>query len=139
MVKRCKERFTSPKEVLLFLYNLKAGTRAFDGFATSSEHRIQGKDVDGNLSFFVKVGEFLNAERVLVFHPRLENRPSAVIPDVPIAVPPVNKPHKYTGNGTALDRQVRHIDFQNIRRLVLRRLGIVGKLRVQDYEVLLLM
>ena len=134
-----EERVITPAKVIVLGSGLQTCLRTLDGIATPGQHSVQGKNIDGNLTLLIEVGELLDAQRVLVLHPALEDCAAAVVPGIAVTVTYITEPEEYSSDSATVNAEVRDVDFQNISGLVLRRLRIVGKLRVEDYEVLLLM
>ena len=139
MLKLHEERVITPAKVIVLGSGLQTCLRTLDGIASPGQHRIERQDVDCNLSLLIEVGQLLDAQGVLILHPGLEDGAAAVVPSIAVTVAYITEPQEYASNGTAVNAEVRDIDFQDISCLVLRRLRVVGKLRIEDYEVLLLM
>ena len=134
-----KARVITPPEIVVFGSSLEPGLRSLDGIAGAAQHSVEREDVDGDFTLIIEVGELLDAQRILVLYPAFEHSTAAVIPDIAVTVMYVTKTHENAGNGAAVNAQGRDVDFQYVCSLVLRRLWIIGELRVQDYEILLLM
>ena len=139
VLKLDEEGVIAPAKVRCLLAGLQLGPGALNGIPTAGKHRVQRKDVDGNLSLLIEVCKLLDAEGILVFDPALEHGAATVIPSISIAVPDITESHYDTGDGASVYGEIRHVDFQHICSLVIRILRIVGELRIEDHEVLLLM
>lgn len=76
------ERFGTPVKVAGFLSHIDPGTGTLDGISGLVEHRIKSLNVDGNLTLVVKVGQLLDAQRILVLNPRFKGRTAIVVPGI---------------------------------------------------------
>ena len=134
-----KEGVRAPSEVLCLLTGRQPDLGALDGIPATGKHCVQGKDVDGNLALLVEVGQLLDAEGVLVLDPGFQDGAAAVVPGIAVAVAYIAESHNHTRDGAAVNREVRDVDFQHVCCLVSSIRGVILELRIEDYEVLLLM
>ena len=75
MLKLDEEGVRTPTQVRCLLAGRQPYLGALYGIPTTGKHSVQGKDVDGNLSLLIEVGELLNAECVLILDPALKHPP----------------------------------------------------------------